>query len=269
MVSDATLVKMKTREKKYKPIALYVNSAHHVCDLIAYPWQWTWKDVSIKVQNMRHQYLLVKQKIKKTEFSSIDNSGCGGGECSGNEDEFDWLEGRTHWLNFLLYNEVFRDLLVSYGTNGSNCNDLMGFLNEDMENGGGLLGGVKGIDMAEFGQLGNLANGDFARIVGGENGVLGLGFDYEGEEADENCNGNDWVREDEDDGFMYEEVEPNVSNLRKKRKALKGFQKRVFGFLSNQLVQLRDMEARFEQHELERERERQGIENVLVEREQE
>ena len=60
-----------------------------------------------------------------------------------------------------------------------------------------------------------------------------------------------------------------MSNLRKKRKALKGFQKRVFGFLSNQLGQLRDMEARFEQRELERERERQGRENVLVEREQE
>ena len=38
-----------------------------------------------------------------------------------------------------------------------------------------------------------------------------------------------------DNGFMYEEVDPNVSNLRKKRKALKGFEKRVFGFLSNQL----------------------------------
>ncbi|KAJ6314985.1 hypothetical protein OIU78_018464, partial [Salix suchowensis] len=215
MVSDGTLAKMKTREKKYKPIALYVNSAHHVRDPIAYPWQWTWKDVSTKVQNMRHQYMLVKQKIKKPDFSSMDNSGCSGGECSGNGDEFDWLEGRTHWSNFLLYKEVFGDLPVAYGTNGSNCNDLMGVLNE------------------------------------------------------ENCNGNDRAREDGDDGFVYEEMEPNVSNLRKKRKALKGFQKRVFGFLSNQLGQLRDMEARFEQRELERERERQGRENVLVEREQE
>ncbi|KAG5254302.1 stress response protein [Salix suchowensis] len=259
MVSDGTLAKMKTREKKYKPIALYVNSAHHVRDPIAYPWQWTWKDVSTKVQNMRHQYMLVKQKIKKPDFSSMDNSGCSGGECSGNGDEFDWLEGRTHWSNFLLYKEVFGDLPVAYGTNGSNCNDLMGVLNEDREN----------VGMVEFGQLGNSAEGDFAGIDGGNNGVLGLGFDYEGEEAEENCNGNDRAREDGDDGFVYEEMEPNVSNLRKKRKALKGFQKRVFGFLSNQLGQLRDMEARFEQRELERERERQGRENVLVEREQE
>ena len=36
MVSDGTLAKMKTREKKYKPITLYVNYAHHVRDPIAY-----------------------------------------------------------------------------------------------------------------------------------------------------------------------------------------------------------------------------------------
>jgi hypothetical protein len=145
----------------------------------------------------------------------------------------------------------------------------MGVLNEDRETGGGLLGGVRGMDMAEFGQIGNSADGDFAGIDGGENGVLGLGFDYEGEEAEENCNGNDRVREDGDDGFMYEEPDPNVSNLRKKRKALKGLRKRVFGFLSNQLGQLRDMEARFEQRELERERERRRGESIQVERERE
>jgi hypothetical protein len=212
--------------------------------------------------------MLVKQKIKKPEFSSMENSGCGGGEC-GNEDEFDWLEGLTHWSNFLRYKEVFGDLPVAYGTNGSTCSDLMGVLNEDRETGGGLLGGVRGMDMAEFGQIGNSADGDFAGIDGGENGVLGLGFDYEGEEAEENCNGNDRVREDGDDGFMYEEPDPNVSNLRKKRKALKGLRKRVFGFLSNQLGQLRDMEARFEQRELERERERRRGESIQVERERE
>ena len=55
----------------------------------------------------------------------MDNLGCGGRECSGKKDVFDWLEGLTHW---------------------SNCNDLMGVLNEDKENGGGLLGGVKGME---------------------------------------------------------------------------------------------------------------------------
>ena len=33
--------------------------------------------------------------------------------------------------------------------------------------------------MAEFGQLGNLVDGDFVGIDGGENWVLGLGFYYE------------------------------------------------------------------------------------------
>ena len=37
--------------------------------------------------------------------------------------------------------------------------------------------------MAEFGQLGNSTDWDFAGIDGGENGVLGLGFYYEREEA--------------------------------------------------------------------------------------
>lgn len=268
MVSDGTLLKMKTREKKFKPIALYVNSVHHACDPIAYPWQWTWKDVSTKVQNMRHQYLLVKQKIKKPEFSSMENSSGIVGECS-NGDEFDWVEGLTHWSNFLRYKEVFGDVPVAYGTNGSNGNDLMGVLNDDRENGGGLLGGGRGMEIVEFGQMGNSADGDFAGIDGGENGVLGLGFDYEGEEAEENYNGNDQTREDGDDGFMYEEVDPNVSNLRKKRKAMKGLEKRVFGFLSNQLGQLREMEARFEQREVERERERQRRENIQMERDQE
>ncbi|CAI0437635.1 unnamed protein product [Linum tenue] len=106
MVSDGTLAKMKTREKKFRPIALFVNSVHHARDPIAHPWQWTWKDVSTKVQNMRHQYLLVKQKVvRKPEFSmAVDGAEAGGdgvGEYS-EGDEFDWVEGLTHWSNFLL-----------------------------------------------------------------------------------------------------------------------------------------------------------------------
>ncbi|EEF44182.1 conserved hypothetical protein [Ricinus communis] len=268
MVSDGTLAKMKTREKKYKPIALYVNYVHHVRDPITYPWQWTWKDVSTKVQNMRHQYLLVKQKIKKPELSAVvENSG--GGEGTNNADEFDWVEGLTHWSNFLLYKEVFGDVPIAYTSNGSNGNDLTGVLNEDRENAAGLLGVGRGIEIGEFGQLGNSADGDFVGIDGGEDGMLGLGFDYEGEEAEENYNSNERVREEGDDGFMYEEVDVNVSNLRKKRKVLKGLEKRVLRFLSNQIGQLREMEARFEQHEVERERERQRRENIRIEREQE
>ncbi|XP_021290894.1 zinc finger CCCH domain-containing protein 13-like [Herrania umbratica] len=269
MVADGTLAKMKTREKKYKPIACYVNSVHHVRDSIAYPWQWSWKDVSTKVQNMRHQYLLVKQKIKKPD-GVVDNPV--GGECNG-DDEFDWLEGLTHWSNFLRYKEVFGDVAVSYNSNNNNNNsnnssDMMVVANEDRENGGGFVGG-RGMEIVEFGQIGQSGDGDFAGIDGGEYGVLGLGFEYDGEEGEGNYNGNEHVREEADDGLLYEEVEPNGSTLKKKRKVLKGLEKKAFGFLVNQLGQLRELEARFEQREAERERERQKKENVRLELEKE
>ncbi|KAJ8774187.1 hypothetical protein K2173_009618 [Erythroxylum novogranatense] len=259
MVSDGTLAKMKTREKKYKPIALYVNSVHHVRDPVAYPWQWTWKDVSTKVQNMRHQYLLVKQKIKKPEFIGLED----GRECN-NADEFDWVEGLTHWSNFLRYKEVFGDVPVACGSYCSNGNELMGVVTEDRENGRGLLGGSTGMEIVEFEQMGTSADGDFHGIDGGE--MLGLGFDYEREEAEENYNGNGQVR-DGASGFIHGEVRPNGSSSRKK-KVLKGLEKKVFGFLSNQLGQLREMETRFEQKEVEREQERQRMEDARIEREQ-
>ncbi|CAI0378651.1 unnamed protein product [Linum tenue] len=279
MVSNGTLAKMKTREKKFRPIALFVNSVHHARDPIAYPWQWTWKDVSTKVQNMRHQYLLVKQKVvKKPNFSmAVDSAEAGSsgvGEFS-EGDEFDWVEGLTHWSNFLLYKEVFGDLPISYGTNG---NELMGVLNEDRENGGGrgmgsLLGGSRrGLDIMEFGHLGNAADGDFGAIDGTENGVLGLGFDYEGEEQDEqHCNGIDRVRENRDVGFINEEVEvpaPSNSTRRNKRKK-KGLEKRLLSFLSTQVGHLREIESRFEQREAERDRERQRRDIAQMERQQE
>ncbi|OMO92167.1 hypothetical protein CCACVL1_06906 [Corchorus capsularis] len=266
MVADGTLAKMKTREKKYKPIASYVNSVHHVRDSIAYPWQWSWKDVSTKVQNMRHQYLLVKQKIKKPD-AAADNQV--GGECNG-EDDFDWLEGLTHWSNFLRYKEVFGDVVVLYNgnNNSNNSSDMMAVANEDRENGGVFVGG-RGMEIGEFGQMGQSGDGDFAGIDGGENGVLGLGFEYDGEEGEGNYNSNDQVREEADDGLLYEEGEPNGSHLKKKRKTLKGLEKKAFGFLVNQLGQLRELEARFEQREAERERERQRKENVRLELEKE
>ncbi|KAK9288311.1 hypothetical protein L1049_016762 [Liquidambar formosana] len=272
MVSDGTLAKMKTREKKFRPIAYHVNLMHYARDPITYPWQWTWKDVSTKVQNMRHQYLLVKQKVKRPELE-LDVVGSGGGDSGTggefNREEFDWMEGLTHWSNFLRYKEVFGDVALSF-----NCNDSMVVANEGNDNGGGGFGGRGGgMEIVEFGQMGNSGDGDFVGIDGGENGVLGLGFEYDGEEGEENYNNNnnnnDRIKEDGDDGFVYEEVEPNVPSSRKKRKALKGLEKRAWGFLANQIGQLRDMEARFEQREIERERERQKKEHLQMELEQE
>ncbi|KAM7486085.1 hypothetical protein LguiA_002094 [Lonicera macranthoides] len=256
MVCDGTLAKMKTREKKYRPIALYVNNMHHVRDPITYPWQWSWKDVSTKVQNMRHQYSLVKQKIKKSE--SVGDSG---GE------EFDWVEGLTHWSNFLRYKEVFGDVALLY-----NSNDSMAVGNN--ENGGGFDGSSHGVDIVQFGHLGEAGDGDFAAGIDGVgNGVMGLGFDYDAEEGEENYNGNDNnnpnLKEHGENGFVYEDIEPMGSDTRKKRKVLKGMEKRAWGFLANQLRHLREMETRFEQREVERENEKQRRDNLRAENEQE
>lgn len=250
MVSNGALAKMRTREKKYRPIALYVNSVHHVRDPIAYPWQWSWKDVSTKVQNMRHQYLLVKQKIKKPEL----------GDSASGPDDFNWVEGITHWSNFLRYKEVFGDVPLVF--NGIEPLSMVG----NDENGGGFIGGNRGMEIVEFAHMGHSGDGDF----GVENGVLGMGFEYDGEDGEENYNnGNNRVREDGDDGFVYEEVDPTGSSSRKKRKALKGMEKKAWGFLSNQLGQLREMEARFELREAEREREKQRREGLGMELEKE
>ncbi|KAF5752449.1 histone-lysine N-methyltransferase H3 lysine-79 specific-like isoform X1 [Tripterygium wilfordii] len=258
MVSDGTLAKMKTREKKFKPIAHHVNSVHHLRDPIGYPWLWTWKDVSTKVQNMRHQYLLVKQKIKRPDFPVDD---CG---VDSSVDEFDWVEGLTHWSNFLRYKEVFGDVPFAYN---SNTNDSAVIANEDRQNDGGLVTGGRALEMVQFEPMGHSGDGDFVGMDGCENGVLGLRFEYDAEEAEENFNGNNQMREESEDGYVYEDVDPNGANMKKKRKALKGLEKKTFGFLVNQLAHFRDMEARYEHRDTQREREMHRMENIRMERE--
>lgn len=277
MIADGSLAKMKTREKKYRPIASHVNSVHHIRDPIAFPWHWTWKDVSTKVQNMRHQYLLVKQKVKKSSdiiSPLVDNNSAAAAAATSdiisNVDEFDWVEGLTHWSNFLRYKDIFGDVPVSFSNNSNNNSnngsDLMLLSNEDREN-ASFIGAARGTEIAEFGQMGQSGgNGDFAGIEN-ENGGLGSGFEYEGEQGGENYNGNYRMV---DDGFAYEEVEPNGHhNLNKKRKVLRGLEKRAFGFLVNQMGQLRELEARLEQREVERQRERQKREQQRMEIEKE
>ncbi|KAL3618985.1 hypothetical protein CASFOL_037213 [Castilleja foliolosa] len=107
LLNSGTLAKLRTREKKFRPIADKVNSLHHLQDPITFPFRWSWRDVSIKVQNMRHQYLGVKQKIR------ISNT------------DFNWADGEIHWENFLKYKQVFGDieLLSDYnGVKDSNSN---------------------------------------------------------------------------------------------------------------------------------------------------
>lgn len=248
MVSDGTLGKMKTREKKFRPIASYVNSAHHVQDPVAYPWQWTWKDVSTKVQNMRHQYLLVKQKIKKPE-SEVENSG------GDSKAEYDWMEGVTYWSNFLRYKDVFGD--VAAAAVNSNYNDLAVVSSSDRGNVDQFLEVSREMDMLDFSHMGHSGAGNFASGIDGvDNGVMGLGFEFEGDEAGENFDGNDQLKEDGENGFLCEEVDPKKNNLKKKRKVMKRLEKKAWGFVVNQLGRLKDMEAHFEKHEVEREQER-------------
>ncbi|KAI3723421.1 hypothetical protein L2E82_34972 [Cichorium intybus] len=222
MVSDGSLSKMKTREKKYKPIALHVNSLHHLSDPIAYPWEWSWKDVSNKVQNMRHQYSLVKQKIKQPDSGDLVVSGGEG---------FDWVEGLTHWSNFLRYKEVFGDITLPFdGNNGFDES------NQEME-------------IVEFGNIGIEPNG-----------VMGLEYDYE----EENYNDNNENGGNGNGNHDYGGIE-RIGN--KKRK-VKNLEKKAWGFVANQLAQLREMEARFEQREEERERDRNRKELLRLKNEE-
>jgi len=206
----------------------------------------------------------VKQKIKRPEFSG---SG-GGGDCDDGS-EFDWVEGLTHWSNFLRYKDVFGDVALVVGGHGGN--ELMVIEDGDHgdrhgDHGDGFLAGGGGMDMVEFGQMGNSGDGDFGAAMDGvDNEVMALGFEYEAEEGEVNYNGSGREREDAaENGFVFEEGEVNGSSL-KKRKVVKGMEKKVWRILGNQMGQLREMEARFEQREMERERERQRRENLRVE----
>ncbi|KAJ9184067.1 hypothetical protein P3X46_007847 [Hevea brasiliensis] len=126
LLTSGTLSKLKTREKKFRPIADHVNSVHHLQDPVSFPFKWSWRDVSIKVQNMRHQYLGVKQKIRISK------------------DEFNWKDGENHWENFLKYKEVFGDVELEVKSKKSSdscsndlfkdCGDLgFGIDSEDLE----------------------------------------------------------------------------------------------------------------------------------------
>lgn len=257
MLSDGTLAKMKTREKKFRPIANYVNSVHHVQDSLAYPWQWTWKDVSTKVQNMRHQYLLVKQKIKKPE-SGVENSG------GDSKEDYDWMEGVTYWSNFLRYKDVFGDVAAA----NSSYNDLTVVSSSDRGNVDQFLEVSREMDMLDFAHMGHSGAGNFtAGIDGVDNEVMGLGFEFDGDEAEENFNDNDQLKEDGDNSFFCEEVDPKKNNFKKKRKVMKRLEKKAWGFLVNQLGRLKDMEAQFEKREVDREQERRRWECLRYEME--
>ncbi|KAH0462335.1 hypothetical protein IEQ34_009910 [Dendrobium chrysotoxum] len=86
---------LRTREKKFQPIADRVNSLHHLRDATAFPFRWSWRDVSIKIQNMRHQYLGVKLKLPSPSSAAEGP---------------DWDHALHLWPNFLRYKAVFGDI---------------------------------------------------------------------------------------------------------------------------------------------------------------
>lgn len=91
--SCAMFSQLRTREKKFQPIADRINSLHHTLDPAAFPFRWSWRDVSVKIQNMRHQYLNVKLKLSSSPPDSPD-----------------WDLALNLWPNFLRYKAVFGDL---------------------------------------------------------------------------------------------------------------------------------------------------------------
>ncbi|KAG9447137.1 hypothetical protein H6P81_013265 [Aristolochia fimbriata] len=146
LLNSGSLAKLKTRQKKFEPIADHLNAVHHLRDPATFPFRWTWRDVSVKIQNMRHQYLGVKQKIKLP---------------AGN---FNWSDAENHWSNFLKYKHVFGDHDLDV-RDASNTKDFPSNGRNDNNNG-------------------NPDEDDTVFDFVGED-VLGLGFYEEEEEAEE------------------------------------------------------------------------------------
>lgn len=161
LLNSGTLAKLKTREKKFRPIADHVNSLHHLQDPITFPFKWSWRDVSIKVQNMRHQYLGVKQKIR------ISNN------------EFNWDDGEIHWENFLKYKEVFGDIELSDSVSKMNGKKFGDESISDILGDGGVMGLGYGIDSEEM-EDGEEMDEEEEEEEEGEGGDLGVSDGGEG-----------------------------------------------------------------------------------------
>ncbi|XP_057979181.1 uncharacterized protein LOC131165411 [Malania oleifera] len=217
LLNSGTLSKLKTREKKFKPIADHVNSVHHLQDPINFPFKWSWRDVSIKVQNMRHQYLGVKQKIRVSE------------------DKFDWKDGENHWENFLKYKEVFGD--VDLDAKGKRlCQNVEVYENCGCGDDDDVLGLEFGIDCEDLEECGDDDDGGGGCDGSGDN-VLS-----DGEFCSERGNG--------DVGFprgrkLKKGFECGGEKVEENRRRL--------GLLGAQVLELRDLVVRREERRRERE----------------
>ncbi|KAG6551493.1 hypothetical protein Mapa_006916 [Marchantia paleacea] len=268
-----TLNRLKTREKKFEPIAAHVNSLHHCQDKVSFPWEWTWRDLSVKIQNMRHQYLGVKQKIRRPPDSKGVRE----------QEEYDWQEGIVHWSNFLKYKEVFGDLelesneLVARGV-GSATNHLK-FEGK----------GQRGRSRLSSKSKVRLFNGNTTRLAGeggggslpaggvvdrgdkaapGEPGAPVLSLEYEWDEDDD-------ARDDDDEfGSKKKKQRRNQGKVSADSGGCVLSEGKILAFLGAYIADQREREAQREAREreredAERERERNRLERERIREEQE
>lgn len=97
--TSSLLLRCSSRQKKLQQVADRVNSLHHRLRPSSFPFLRSWRDVSVKIHNMRHRYLHAKNRARASSSSS------------GEEEE----AALSLWPNFLLYRQVFGDVGVGDG----------------------------------------------------------------------------------------------------------------------------------------------------------
>ncbi|KAI3669682.1 hypothetical protein L6452_41017 [Arctium lappa] len=222
--NSGTLAKLKTREKKFKPIAEHVNAVHHLHDPINFPFKWSWRDVSIKVQNMRHQYLGVKQKIRVSDR------------------EYNWKDGENHWENFMKYKEVFGDIELESRDN-KRYKDVGDDVFADYSRNGG----------DEFFGFG------FEELQNDEEEEEEEDDDDDDDNVELGCGNDDPAAIDAELGLEKDDQsdESGSVHVRKLRKGIGG---RMLGLVGAQMMELRDVVMRREEKRREREwRREEGV----------
>ncbi|KAM5550735.1 histone-lysine N-methyltransferase, H3 lysine-79 specific [Rosa sericea] len=77
LLSSGALAKLKTREKKFKPIAEHVNLVHNLDDPVTFPFKWSWRDVSIKDgENHWENFLKYKEVFGDVELDGKGKRSC-------------------------------------------------------------------------------------------------------------------------------------------------------------------------------------------------
>ncbi|ERN20098.1 hypothetical protein AMTRI_Chr06g201670 [Amborella trichopoda] len=289
MLSSGSLAKLKTRLKKFQPIAEHVNSVHHCRDPVAFPWEWTWRDASIKVQNMRHQYIGVKQKIIVRKTSTASSSDGGGG---GEEYYYNWDDGENHWQNFIKYKEVFGDVDLDPSDLANSNNANKSSSSKNRGNFGGNLNSGRWQRNGESPSLlpppphvvlddentGNglpssfngfvVDGGECNRVHMGDSDVLGLclgGLEYENLDGDDDGvgemsgGGGEYGVAEREEELQLEEGGGKVGSKKKmlRREDLGGaasdWVMKSLGLMGARLVEMRDMVMRREERQRERE----------------